>query len=97
MARRKWRAGVQRELTLPQRLWTYYRWPLLAGAAVFAMACLAWYRYTVSDYQYGDNSTEYERAWQQCMADHTRHASDDLANDAAASACVTEVDEHRAR
>jgi hypothetical protein len=95
MVRQRWRAGVQRELTLPQRIWTYYRWPLLAAVAVFAMGCLAWYRYSVSDHQFGDSTTEYERAWAKCIADHTRQAKTDTDVDNASSACVGEIDEQR--
>ena len=97
MARKRWRAGAERELTWWQRVWTYYRWPLLAAVAVAAMGGFAWYRYSVSDYQYGDTATEYERAWQKCIADHTRNSTEDTDVDAASSACVSEIDEHRAR
>lgn len=87
MARKKWRAksnATWDDRTLFQRL----RWPVLVVAAVAGVAGFTWYRYSISEYKYGDNATDYERAVTKCIQDRTRQASDADNTAVAASDCV---------
>ena len=87
MAKKKWRANSSAtwdERTLFQRL----RWPVLVVVAVAGVTSFVWYRYSISDYKYGDNATDYERAVSKCIEDRTRHASDTDNTAVAASDCV---------
>lgn len=91
MAKKKWRAKSDAswdERTLFQRL----RWPVLAAVVVAGMAGFVWYRYSISEYKYGDNATDYERAVSKCIQDRTRHASDADNTAVAASDCVQQDD-----
>jgi hypothetical protein len=91
MAKKKWRAhsSAQWDDRTPfQR----FRWPVLAAVVVAGLASIAWYRYSISDYKYGDNATDYEREVTKCIQDRTRHAADDDNTAVAATDCVEQDD-----
>jgi hypothetical protein len=70
---------------------TRYRIPMAVAVILAAVIGVLYYRYVNSDYQYGDTSTDYERAITKCMEDRTRASDSGDAVDEAASACVRET------
>ena len=91
MARKKWRANSNvkwDDRTFFQR----FRWPILAVAVIAGLASFALYRYSVSDFKYGDNGSQEEKAMTNCIQDRTRHAADAGITDDAATACVRQDD-----
>jgi nitrogen fixation-related uncharacterized protein len=89
MGRVKWKANanVKQEETLLRR----FRLQIaIAAIAVTAIGVFI-YLFAHSRYQYGDPSTDYERAMADCLRDRTRHSDNDYANDEAAAACVKDI------
>jgi hypothetical protein len=84
---KKWKANSNAKWD-DRSLFQRFRWPLLALVVIGGLASLAWYRYTVSDYKYGDNGSVEEKAMSKCIQDNTRHDANDDTTADAATACV---------
>lgn len=89
MGRVKWKANanVKREETFLKR----FRLHIAAAAIVVTAIGVFVYLFAHSRYQYGDTSTDYERAMADCVRDRTRHSNSDYANDEATAACVKDI------
>ena len=88
MGRGKWKAtaNAKREESFLRR----FRLHIAAAIAVTAIGIFV-YLFAHSRYQYGDPSTDYERAMADCLRDRTRHSDSDYANDEAVAACVKDL------
>ena len=75
MDRVKWKANanVKREETFLKR----FRLPIVAAAIAVTAIGIFVYLFAHSRYQYGDTSTDYERALADCLRDRTRHSTSD--------------------
>jgi nitrogen fixation-related uncharacterized protein len=89
MGRVKWKAkaNVKREETFLRR----FRLHIAVAAIVFTVVGVFVYLFAHSRHQYGDTSTDYERAMAECLRDRTRHSDSDYANDEATAACVKDI------
>ncbi len=88
MGRVKWKANanVKQEETFLKR----FRLHIAAAIVVTAIGVFV-YLFAHSRHQYGDTSTDYERAMADCVRDRTRHSNSDYANDEATAACVKDI------
>ena len=93
MSRVKWKAkaNAKREESFLRRFRLHIA---VAAIAVTAIGVFV-YLFNHSRYQYGDASTDYERAMAECLRDRTRHSANDYANDEAAAACVRDTTGNR--
>jgi hypothetical protein len=90
MGKRRWKANSNVK-TDDRSFLKRYRLPIALATVIAAVIGVFFYRYINSDHQYGDATTDYERAMAQCIQDHTRAAGDDSSADEAAAACVQET------
>jgi hypothetical protein len=88
MGRVKWKAkaNAKREETFLRRFRLH-----IAVAAIVVTIGVFVYLFNHSRYQYGDATTDYERAMAECLRDRTRHSTSEYANDEATAACVKDI------
>jgi hypothetical protein len=89
MGRGKWKANanVKQEESFLRR----FRLHIAVAAIVVAAIGVFIYLFNHSRHQYGDATTDYERAMAECLRDRTRHSASDYANDEATAACVKDI------
>ena len=85
----KWKANteVKQQRTFLRR----FRLPIATAGIIVTVIGVFVYLYSNSRYQYGDATTDYQRAMADCFRDHTRLSDSDYAADAATAACVKET------
>jgi len=90
MSRRKWKAGQSEQAEEPS-FFQRFRKPIIFAAILVAAGAFFIYRFNNSRHQYGDTSSDYNRALAECIKDRTRIDGGGVAVEDAADACVRDT------